>query len=106
MRALLMVALLAALLMVPGGVGFALSAPAHGSRPTPPAGVDTDPILPAWIINTDGHTNPHWPTTPVNVQSVTQTTINGVPYAQVRTNSIADYYTTMTSDLVQELNSR
>ena len=42
----------------------------------------------------------------MNVQSVQQISVNGVPYAQVHTNSIADYYTTMTANMIQELNSR
>lgn len=66
----------------------------------------TPPILTAWVINTTGQTNPHWPGVPVNVQSVSQTSINGVPYAQVQTNRIADYRTTMTQQLIQELNGR
>src|SRR6476620_9601229 len=64
------------------------------------------PVLTAWIVNTAGTTNPHWPTTQVNVQSVTQVSIGGVPYAQIHTNSIADYYTTMSQQLVDALNGR
>src|SRR5437773_10311408 len=96
---------IARLLIILVGLGLTFGAtPLHSSAVATPASVPADPILTAWIINTDGHTNPHF-TGPVNVQSVTQTTINGVPYAQVHTNSIADYYTTITSDLLQELNS-
>ena len=42
----------------------------------------------------------------MNVQSVQQISVGGVPYVQVHTNSLADYYTTMTAKLIQELNSR
>jgi hypothetical protein len=63
------------------------------------------PILTAWILNTTGQTNPHFAGL-VNVQSVQQTSVGGVPYVQVHTNSLADYYTTMTSGMIQELNSR
>src|SRR5437899_2440725 len=89
-----------------GGASLAFSAAMHKPGAAPPSRADTDPILTAWIINTDGHTNPHWSTSPVNVQSVTQITVNGAPYVQVRTNRIPDYYTTMTSQLLQELNGR
>ncbi len=64
------------------------------------------PILSAWIVNTTGEINPHWPSSPVNVQSVTQTSIGGVPYVQVQTHSIANYHTSMTMALIEELNSR
>src|SRR5690242_13148306 len=103
-RAIRIIALLTTLLILlilPGGVGLA------STRGLAPAAVQpADPILTAWIFNTDGHTNPHWPTTPVDVQSVTTTTVGGVPYAQVHTNSIANYYTAITQQLLQELNSR
>jgi hypothetical protein len=76
--------------------------PAHGR----PARLSNDPpILDAWIINAS-QTNPHWAGIPVYVQSVQQIQMGGVPYAQVHTNSIADYHTTMTADLIQQLNSR
>src|SRR5689334_14446924 len=58
------------------------------------------PILTAWIINTTGRTNPHWPGTPVDVHSVQEISVGGVPYVQVNTNRIPDYYTTMTQALI------
>ncbi|HMA36362.1 MAG TPA: S-layer homology domain-containing protein, partial [Chloroflexia bacterium] len=64
------------------------------------------PILDAWIVNTTGVTNPHWPSAPVYVQSVQSITIGGVPYVQVQTHSIPDYHTTMTTEQIQQLNSR
>lgn len=97
-------ALAIGLLMFSGGVVAALC-----PSPSPGAGPKVSPnppILDAWIINTNGTTNPHWPGVAVNVQSVTQTTINGAPYVQVRTNRIADYNTTMTQQLLNELNGR
>src|SRR5437868_10668094 len=100
MTRVLWVRVLFALLLGIGGVSsLGLAAPS-------PASVATAPILTAWIVNTAGTTNPHWPGVPVNVQAVTQTSIGGVPYAQVSTHSIADYYTTMTGQLIQDLNSR
>jgi hypothetical protein len=94
-RPLVLFLLLTGSLLLAAGIGPALSrAPA------------TDPpILTAWLVNTTGRTNPHF-AGPVDVQSVQQISINGVPYVQVRTNSIADYYTTMTAQMIQELNSR
>ncbi len=96
--------------VIVGGLCMLLTAGASGGmamRFSTPGGVAPNPpILTAWIINTAGTINPHWPGAPINVQSVTQTTINGVPYAQVHTNSIADYQTTMTAQLIQELNGR
>ena len=76
----------------------------RGGRAAVPALTDP-PILTAWIFNTTGQTNPHF-TGPVNVQSVQQISVGGVPYVQVHTNSLADYYTTMTAGMIQELNSR
>ncbi len=103
-RILRILAIAIGLLAIYSGVIATLfpSALSHG-RPIVSA---NPPILDAWIINTNGTTNPHWPGVPVYVQSVTQTTINGAPYAQVHTNSIADYNTTMTAQLIQELNGR
>src|SRR5436190_12873822 len=102
----LVVQVVAGLVLGFGGASLTYSAVINRSSSPPPARVTTDPILTAWIINTDGHTNPHWATSPVNVQSATQVTINGAPYVRVQTNRIPDYYTTMTSQLIQELNGR
>src|SRR5689334_20763722 len=92
-------------LLVVGCTGLASpESPQAASLVRVPAG--GPPVLTAWIVNTGGTIHPHWPTTPVNVQSVTQVSIGGVPYAQVHTNSIADYYTTMSQQLINDLNGR
>jgi hypothetical protein len=112
MRRLHTASLLGGLLVLLGAVALLLasSPSSHASRYSgrATAGVATEPppILTAWIINEDGHVNPHWATSPVDVQSVQQVDVGGIPYAQVRTNSIADYYTTLTAELIQEINSR
>ena len=90
-------------LMVAAGMGAGVGG-MRGGRAAVPALTDP-PILTAWIFNTTGQTNPHF-TGPVNVQSVQQISVGGVPYVQVHTNSLADYYTTMTAGMIQELNSR
>jgi hypothetical protein len=79
---------------------LALPGPAAQGRTLAPGSVLTD-----WIINSTGATNPHF-TGPVYVSSVNQTTISGVPYAQVHTNGLPDYQTTMTAADITALNSR
>lgn len=87
----------------------ATATPTPTSSPTPTP-IAQPPILTAWMLNTTGETaavirqngNPVL----VNVQGVTQQTTGGVNYVCVGATGIPSYETTMTSDLIDWLNSR
>src|SRR5829696_3570396 len=72
---------------------------------SPQTTVTATKLMAAWMVNATGYQNPNFPA-PVHVQAVETATVNGTPYVRVRTNGIADYRTTMTGQLITELNGR
>lgn len=77
---------------------------AHTPAAITPRNVRAD-ITNSWLMNTTTYA-PNFPTTLVNVQSVSQVSIGGVTYVRVQASGIPDYSTLITQNHINTLNSR